>query len=270
MNSPFPSCAVVGVGLIGGSFGLALKTSGRRVLGLDSNPAGLRRAVELGAVDRAVDDDALDEVDLVVLAVPPGELVPVISRIASQVREGAVLVDVASVKGALVGEAEKAAGSRVRFVGSHPMFGTEGSGVESARAELIHGAPWIFTPTGTTDPLALAELERLGRQLGLNPIRLRADEHDQLLAGLSHVPYLTSVALTRVNERTDVAGPNFRGMTRVSRSPTALWQEILTHNRAAVRAEVEKLCDELRRLSLLEGEELKQALEEARRKSFNG
>ncbi len=264
MNRPFSSCAVVGVGLVGGSLGMALRASGRTVLGLDLERRILDRAVALGAIDGGVDlPEALSGSELVLVAVPPAQVVRTVAGIAPHLRPGAVVVDVASVKGALVPEAERVVGDRAYFVGSHPMFGTAGSGVGDASADLVRNAAWIFTPTGASDPLALSTLERLARELGMQPVRMRVDEHDRTLAALSHVPYLLSIALTRLNPRTDVAGPNFRGMTRVSQSPTALWREILTLNREALRAEVDRFCDELKKLSSLEDDALAAALEEA-------
>jgi prephenate dehydrogenase len=268
VSDPFRSCAVIGVGLIGGSLGQALRRSGRTVLGLDSDAAALEEALAKGVIDRIGsvegEADSLAGVELVLVAVPPASVVSVVKDLAKRLNPQTVVVDVASVKGPLVRECEAALQGRARYIGSHPMFGTEGRGVGAADADLLQGAPWIFTPTALSDPLALAAIERLAGELKMRPLRLRVEEHDGLMAAVSHVPYLLSIALTRLNGGTQVAGPNFRGMTRVSASPTALWNEILGLNGRAVRAEVDRFCRELTRLASLEGEPLLAALEEAR------
>ncbi|HZH04244.1 MAG TPA: prephenate dehydrogenase/arogenate dehydrogenase family protein, partial [Myxococcaceae bacterium] len=202
------TCAVVGVGLVGGSLGMALRASGRTVLGLDLAETLLAQAVACGAIDRGTLDPAeLASADLVVVAVPPMRVAETVRAIAPHLKSRAVVVDVASVKGSVVTDVEAAAHAGIHFVGSHPMFGSEGHGVGSARAELVRGAAWIFTPTASTDPGALAALERLARELDMRPVRLEPAEHDRQLGALSHLPYLISVALTRTAPGFQVAGP---------------------------------------------------------------
>lgn len=222
----------MGVGLIGGSVGLAARSAGWEVIGVDS-PEVLEQATSLGAVDRASTMKEVRGADLVVLAAP-------ISRITSLLGElpptDALVTDVASTKTALVREAERRG---LRFVGGHPMAGSQLSGVANARANLIEGARYFLTPTEKTDPEAYREVSGFVRSLGAVPTAVDPEKHDLLMAALSHLPHLMAAALLKVAsdispEALSFAGPSFRDLTRVGASNPSLWSDILAENAPAL------------------------------------
>ena len=222
----------MGVGLIGGSVGLAARNSGWDVVGVD-RPGILEEAVSLGAVDRASTLKEMRGADLVVLAAP-------ISKITSLVAElpptDALVTDVASTKMAVVREAEA---QGLRFVGGHPMAGSQLSGVANARADLFKGARYFLTPTDRTDPEAYREVAGFVRSLGAVPTAVDPEKHDLLMAALSHLPHLMAAALLKVAsdispEALSFAGPSFRDLTRVGASNPSLWSDILAENAPAL------------------------------------
>jgi prephenate dehydrogenase len=229
--------AVVGLGLVGGSLARALTAAGYQVLGVD-RPAVCRAAraagavaETVGAVERAVSSDVL------VLAAPPTANRALLRRLAPVARPGVVITDVGSVKGPIVGEA-----SRLRlasFVGGHPMAGTEGQGFAASSAGLFEGAVWWLVPA--PDRRATRTMRSLVRAVGARPSTIDAARHDRIVAFLSHAPQVASWALLDAARGDPVArrhlsgaGPGFRDMTRLARSPAGLWREILQENRAEV------------------------------------
>lgn len=235
--------ALIGTGLIGGSIGLGLRRHRPdvHVVGYDSAPATAARALARGAVATAVDDApaAVADADLVVLAVPPGQLEAIATTLRSAVRGDAVVTDVASAKAAVVAIGQAAFGPR--FIGGHPMAGSESHGIEAADAELFRDAPWILTPTPQTSSLAYSAAAELAGTLGSRIVAVDPVEHDALVARLSHVPQLVSSALVDVavsagdrDAMLGLAGGGFRDVTRIAASDPDLWVSILRTNRAAV------------------------------------
>lgn len=264
------SCGIVGVGLMGGSLGLALRARGIDVAAMDANPASLQTALAAGAADRAgAHPSILANADLVVLCTPPGAIVSVAASVIPHLKSGCLLSDFASVKSAVVGPLEAQLPSALRYLGLHPMCGTAGQGIEAARKDLFAGAVLIATPTSRTAPSALEEISQLARLLEMRLVRLGPEEHDWRVAMLSHLPYLFSVALTRLAPGFDCAGPSFQDATRVAKSPPALWEQILSLNGAQVSSSVELICAELAHLAGLRGEALERALEDARQLRSN-
>ena len=218
---------------MGGSVGLAAKAASWEVVGVDK-PAVLERAIELGVIDRASTIKEVRGADLVVLAAP-------ISRISALTRDlaptEALVTDVASTKVKIVREAEA---QGLRFVGGHPMAGSQLSGVANAKADLFHGARYFLTPTEKTDPEVYREVARFVREdLGALPTAVDSEKHDLLMAALSHVPHLMAVALLKVAsdispEALSFAGPSFRDLTRVGASNPSLWSDILAENAPAL------------------------------------
>ena len=218
---------------MGGSVGLAAKAASWEVVGVDK-PAVLERAIELGVIDRASTIKEVRGADLVVLAAP-------ISRISALTRDlaptEALVTDVASTKVKIVREAEA---QGLRFVGGHPMAGSQLSGVANAKADLFHGARYFLTPTEKTDPEVYREVARFVREdLGALPTAVDPEKHDLLMAALSHVPHLMAVALLKVAsdispEALSFAGPSFRDLTRVGASNPGLWSDILAENAPAL------------------------------------
>ena len=186
---------IVGLGLIGGSIGLDLRAQGIRVQGLVHRSATAERAMERGLVSAvSTDPSCLACCDLVILALPIPALLQPSSELLEALPAGAVVTDVGSVKQPVL----EAWNSRhPRFVASHPMAGTAEAGVEAGQRDLFQGRPWIATPDAKTDPTALAVVEALAGRLGSRWITAAADQHDQAVALISHMPVLVSAALLR-------------------------------------------------------------------------
>ncbi len=235
---------VVGTGLIGASVGRALRVAGWHVTGRDGTPETARRAVELGALDEVgTDTDA----ELVVLAVPVGAVVAAAETALAE-HPIAVVTDVGSVKAPIVD-----AVADPRFVGGHPMAGSEQDGVEGSDASMFTGAAWVLTPTAHTDPGAYALVHSVVSALGADVVTLAPDDHDRIVAMISHVPHLTAVTLmrlaaTRSQEHAALlrlAAGGFRDMTRVAAGHPGIWPDICADNRDAICAVLDDLIGEL-------------------------
>lgn len=225
--------AIVGVGLVGGSAGLAAKAAGWEVVGVDDPPV-LEKATELGAIDRASTMKEVRGADLVVLAAPISRITALIGDLTPT---DALVTDVASTKTKIVRETE--ARGIGRFVGGHPMAGSQLSGVANAKEDLFRGARYFLTPTPYTDPDDYREVARFVRGLGAVPTAVDPEKHDLLMAALSHLPHLMAAALLKVAsdispEALSFAGPSFRDLTRVGASNPELWSDILAENTPAL------------------------------------
>jgi len=244
--------SILGVGLLGGSLGLAAKRSmpGVRVVGYGHRPVTLESALKLGAIDEATADvvSAVHDADLVVLCTPVGLFDGLLGQIAPALKRGAIVTDVGSTKRSVVERGESLV---ARFVGSHPMAGSEKRGVEFARADLFDRALCILTPTPRTDPAALDLVDTFWKKIGSRTTHLAPDTHDELLAGVSHLPHLLAAALVAVQDERamDLAGRGFLDTTRVASGDGGLWRDILLDNRDHVRASIDRLKTELDTLS---------------------
>lgn len=230
--------AIVGLGLVGGSLARALSARGHHVIGVDGAPARRRaRAARAVSATMATAEEAARSADLLVLAAPPRANLALLRRVARCCRDGLVVTDVGSVKGPIAREARRL--GLTRFVGGHPVAGNEGSGFGASSARLFEGRSWILTPSA--EPSALRRVRAMVRAVGARPVLMEADPHDRALAFLSHVPQIVSWALLEAALHDEVArrllalaGPGFRDMTRLARSPRPLWREILAQNRVEV------------------------------------
>lgn len=247
-----PRLAVVGVGLIGGSIGLAADAE---VRGWDPADGVLEAALERGAVTTACGSlaEAVAGADIVFVAVPVGALPAVIAEALAAAGEDCVVTDVGSTKRSIV-----AAVDDPRFVGGHPLAGAETAGVEHARADLFRGATWYLTPTARTGGMLYERLHRFLVELGARPAALDAETHDALLATVSHLPHvLANVLVARAarvlseeGERLPATGPSFRDATRVAGANTAIWRDIYLANADAL---VDAIDDTVRRLTEVRG-----------------
>jgi prephenate dehydrogenase len=252
---PFRRVAIVGAGLIGGSIGLALRRRAPRVrvVAVD-RPAALRRALRRGAAHEGAPSLArgLRGADLIVLAAPVDAILDLLPRLPRLADPGAAITDVAGTKEAVLRAARRAGLAR-RFVGGHPMAGSERSGVAHADPGLFRGATWIVCAAGA-DRSAIHRVRALARLLGARPVVMDARRHDRLAARLSHLPQLASVALVNAAARgagrgaAGLAGPAFRQMSRVAASDPGLWRGILATNRRAAAAALADLARETARL----------------------
>jgi len=237
---------VIGTGLIGGSVGMALRARGWHVTGRDVEPEHAERALSLGALD-AVGEDPEAEVTFV--ATPLESVAAEANAVlARALRPDAVVTDVAGVK-APVSEAV----GDPRFVGGHPMAGSEQVGVEGADPELFVGATWVLTPTDNTDPATYARLRAVVGSMGAEVVALSPAQHDRLVAVVSHVPHLTAATLMNLADRVSeqhaallrLAAGGFRDMTRVAAGQPAIWPGVCSENSAAIVATLDALVLDL-------------------------
>jgi len=250
---PLSSLAIVGTGLIGASVALAAKRIGiLDVRGFDPDEEALAGAVERGAVEAAGSvGEAVGDVELVVVAAP-------VARLAASVAEvleasSGTVTDVGSTKGAVV----RAARSDARFIGGHPVCGSEARGPANARAELFDGATWFLTPVAQTDPERYRKLHAFVSAVGAVPVAVDPDAHDRLVALTSHLPHALANLLVNQaggmridgHEPLAAAGGSLRDMTRVAGANPRIWIDIFLDNAAAVR---ESLAEHRRRIEQLE------------------
>lgn len=244
-----PVLAVVGVGLIGGSFAAALRQAGQvgKVLGVGRNAQSLERAVALGLIDEAVSaETAAAQADLIMLATPVGGLTNVLSQMRPHLLPGAVLTDGGSTKAEVVEAARDALGDRIgQFVPGHPIAGAERTGPEAADAGLYRGRTVILTPVPENGAAALAVVRRAWQACGADVIDMDAAAHDRVLASVSHLPHLlSSVYMEQVATaadaatRLELAGSGFRDFTRIAAGSPEMWRDIFLSNRDAMLAEL--------------------------------
>jgi prephenate dehydrogenase len=233
---------IVGLGLIGGSLGLAACARGDAVTGYDADPAALQQAAERGAVSRAAGSlvEAVADAELALVCGPVAELPGLVADVLSALPERSTVSDVGSTKARLV----ESVGGDSRFVGGHPVCGSEARGVASARADLFQEATWFLTPTARTDPAAHRLLHGFVGSLGARPVAIDPGAHDRLVALTSHLPH--AIANMLINQagsgRVDghdplgAVGGSFRDMTRVAGANPRIWVDIFLDNREALLA----------------------------------
>ena len=241
--------AIVGVGLIGGSFALALKQAGvvRTVLGVGRNPARLTIARELELIDGVADYAEAGQADCILLALPVGETEAVLRQLAPHLKPGAIITDVGSTKANVVAAARTALGSRFSdFVPGHPIAGSEQNGPGAARADLFQGKKVVLTPQADTRVDALNTVKALWQASGAQIEILDAERHDRIFAAVSHLPHLAAFALVdELAQRADgdtyfhFAASGFRDFTRIAGSSPEMWRDIALANREAVLAELD-------------------------------
>jgi len=237
--------AVLGVGLIGGSIGLAAKehVADAEVVGFGRDEERLQLARERGAIDRAATsiEDAVEGAALCFACAPVGALPELVRAALDASGEDTLVTDVGSTKQDLVSRTP-----HPRFVGGHPIAGAETAGVEHARADLFQDAVWYLTPHEQSGGLLYERLHRFLVDLGARPVAVDAETHDRVVAVFSHLPHvlanvLASQAAARLSEQGDAlrhVGPSFRDMTRVAGANTAMWSDIYRSNRAAIMEEI--------------------------------
>ena len=237
--------AILGTGLIGGSIGLALARTGASVRGFDADPQRARRAAELGAVSEVADSlaDAVRDAEVTIVAVPVGRVAELV--VAALDAGAPVVTDVGSVKASVVREVGAARPELAgRFVGGHPMAGSEQDGLDGADGDLFAGAIWVLTPIGRTDPGAHTAVRSLVADLGAEIVEVSPEHHDALVAMVSHVPQLAATTLMDVAATSGeqqatllrLAAGGFRDMTRIAAGHPGIWPDICVANRDAIVA----------------------------------
>jgi len=247
----FERAVVAGVGLIGGSLALAARRAGLigEVVGFGRTRENLDVALKRGLVDRVSQDpaEAAQGADFALLAVPVGALAPVARALAPSLAPAAVVSDVGSVKTQVVREVSAALPAGLRFVGAHPIAGTEDSGAVAADGNLFRGTRCIVTPVAGTDAGALDKVEALWRGVGAQVERLSPERHDEVFAWVSHVPHMIAYALMHAApaDTHPYAGPSFRDVTRVAGSGVEMWRDIVAANAAPIGAGLDAVMERL-------------------------
>lgn len=237
---------IIGLGLIGGSVGLALRERGWHVTGDDHDPSRVDRALALGALDAAGMDDGAE---VTFVATPVLTVVDQVKRALAETT--GIVTDVGSVKGAIA-----AAIDDPRFVGGHPMAGSELEGLGGADASMFTGAVWVLTPVATTADDTFARTASIVAELGADVVALPPDRHDQVVAVVSHVPHLAAATLMGLAaERAEehaallrLAAGGFRDMTRIASGHPGIWLDICAENRVAILGGLDGLIEGLRRM----------------------
>lgn len=250
--NPFKTVVIAGVGLIGGSVALGLK--GRfladKVIGYDANPETLKLALALGVIDEGyvTAGEWAQQADLIILATPVGSLARIARDLAAHAREDVVFTDVGSVKGKVT----DLLSDLRNFVPGHPMAGSEKAGVTAARASLLENAIWVLTPTANTPLPLLNKVKQLVTKLGANPVVMPPDAHDQLIATISHLPYMTALALSHMVARDErlalLAAGGFRDITRVASGDPRMSRDMVINNKEALREAISRFKKELEQL----------------------
>ncbi len=249
---------VIGCGLIGASFALALRRGGacERIAGWDSSAAVLAEALERGIIDeidQSFADGHVSQSDLFYLAMPVGEIIRFLRGRGCRIKRGAIITDAGSTKAQVCRAAREHLPEGRLFVGGHPVAGSHHAGLAHARHDLFAGAPYalIAGDGGETDQ-ALAALKETVELLGARAVLTTALEHDRAMAVVSHLPQLLSSALAAaaqeqpdVNALLNLAGPGYRDMTRLAASSWSVWRDILATNPAPVARALNVLIDKL-------------------------
>ncbi len=250
--------AIIGVGLIGGSLGMAWKKSRAvgKVIGIGRHPEKLKKAKQLKAIDEFTTDfqAGVKDADLVVICTPVGLIAPTIKRILPALKKDCIVTDVGSVKAPVVAMAEKILrAKKIHFIGGHPMAGSEQAGISNAQSDLFKKAVWILTPGSHTSLKEMSLLHHLISKTGVKVILLDPKKHDQIVSVTSHLPHLLAASLVnflaaqnRKNKNTiNLTAGGFRDMTRIASSSPEIWADISLMN----RQEIIKALAEFNRLT---------------------
>ena len=274
----YETVAIDGVGLIGGSIGLALRDRelARQVVGIGRREANLERAKQVGAIDRGTTDLAagVAEAEVVVICTPVDLVADRVAKVAAACRNGVFISDAGSTKAAIVSAVDTVLAGRrggPHFVGSHPIAGDHRTGVEHARADLFDGRTVVLTPTDATDPDAVQQIKTFWERLGARVVTMNAEEHDSALAATSHLPHLVAAALAASTPREliPLTAGGWRDTTRVAGGDARLWRAIFASNRQHVLEALQRFEHSLEalRAALADGDDgrFEQLLQEAKR-----
>lgn len=251
----FKHIAIVGVGLIGGSFALAARRAGitDRITGWDSAEA-LAAARELGVIDGVEDafgSDQVSDADLVYLAAPVGAILSFLRKRGGSLKPGAIITDAGSTKREICRAAREALPREVTFVGGHPMSGSERTGVAAANPDIFRGAAYVLVADETTDSDQVRAVSSVVSAIGATPVRLTAQQHDRLAARLSHMPQMLSTALaTAVAQKVQaealaLSGNGLVEMTRLAESRWSVWEDICRTNADEIASALDEAIAEI-------------------------
>ncbi len=271
---------LIGVGLLGGSLGLALRRRrlAETVVGFVRRVASIRECKKRGAVDEATRDlaSAVAGADLIVLCTPIAQMRPLLQQMLRAIRLGAIITDVGSVKASVVRELESlAARAGAHFIGSHPMAGAEKMGVVAAREDLFENAVCVVTPTVKSNKAALSKVERFWKSVGSRVLRLTPAQHDALVSRSSHLPHVVAATLANFvldpawpREQSGLCANGFRDTTRIASGSPQMWRDIALANRKRLGGALGLFIRDLQRIQRLikkgETRSLEQFLVEAK------
>jgi prephenate dehydrogenase len=244
---------IIGVGLIGGSFALALRKARmvKFIVGVGRNKENMQRALNLGIIDRIADDpaSAMQDADFVMLAMPVGQTTHIMAKIAPHLEAKTILTDVGSTKQDVIAAAQSYLTDNLRnFVPGHPIAGAEMSGVDAAQADLFRDKHLILTPLAETTDHAINQVVKCWQGCGAQISQMHADEHDKVLAATSHLPHILAFALMNYLRNSSekepdnllrFAGSGFRDFTRIASSSPEMWRDICLANREALLTQID-------------------------------
>lgn len=263
MEDGFSTVVIAGVGLIGGSLALALKEKKitKKVIGYGRNLERVKRAQEVGIIDDFINSvDEFAQADLVVLATPISVFEDLVSQIKEHVKKNAIVIDVGSVKKAVVERIEVLLTDKAYFVGTHPIAGSDKTGFEHARADLFKNSRVIITPTEKTEQSALRKVTQMWQDVGANVEFMSPEQHDRIYALVSHLPHLVSYCLVETVAQIDgslisYAGSGFKDTTRIAKSSPELWTDIFVTNKENILSFLESFTRKLKEIEQLISEE---------------
>jgi prephenate dehydrogenase len=252
---------IIGIGLMGSSFALALRKGGFKgeIKGIGRKKSNLARAKKLGIIDSYSTDHSgriIKDADLVLLSTPVGHFEEIVSSIRNNLKKGTIITDLGSVKARIVKRLDSMMPDGVNFVGAHPIAGKECSGIEGASADLFENARCIITPGKNTDRRALTEVRKIWKFAGARTLTMSPEEHDMIYAAVSHMPHVIAYAL--INSVSDLkkemlpfSGRGFKDMTRIAMSPAELWRDICALNKKDILRTLRKFSSSISRMTRL-------------------
>jgi len=239
----FNKISIIGVGLIGGSLGLALKGKkpNFKIVGIDKQKI-IEKAIARGAIDKGTvnPEEGIKEADIVIIATPVKTILDLLPKISPFLKKGCLVTDTGSTKGQIVGRANQVLSKDVFFVGGHPMAGSEKCGIEEANPHLFRNRTYILTPDKKSNLIAIDKIFSLIKMIGANRLVLDPFEHDRIVGAVSHLPQIIAVSL--INSISELAlrgnntnyfraiGEGFKDMTRIASSPYKIWEDICVTN----------------------------------------
>lgn len=242
--------SIIGVGLMGGSLGMALRRRiGAFVKGIVRKEEIGKKALELGALDEYTLslEEGVKDADYIFFATPVKSIAPLFREVQPCIKRGALVSDLGSTKRSIVKDITSILREDLAFIGGHPMTGSEKRGVEYARENLYEGAPYILTPLSPFDRGRVEELINIVKSIGAKPYILEPETHDSIVALISHLPYLISVALMELLSKEDIArrlvAGNFRDLTRPALSDPLMWRDITSDNGDFIRKRLKDLYE---------------------------
>ncbi|UJS18326.1 MAG: prephenate dehydrogenase [Candidatus Jettenia sp.] len=247
----FETICIIGPGLIGGSIGLALKKRNlaRTIIGVSQRASSLEKALKMNAIDIGVSciDKAVKDADIVILATSVNQIIKTAKEVIQLMKSNAILTDVGSTKNCIVEQITQNMRSDVAFIGAHPIAGSEKKGVEFASPDLFEGCTCVVTPSQLNHTSALDTISCLWKLLGAKVIYLTPEQHDKILADVSHLPHLVASCLINAikKEYLGYGASGLRDTTRVASGDPELWVDIFDQNRENIIQSIDQLIVEL-------------------------